>query len=70
VVKWYTRYFEGVVGVSLCEFESHLPHEFEGALPPENPYGSRPCGICSTKVSQIPGLRRSRLRDFGGGSTH
>lgn len=27
VVKWYTRYFEGVVGASPCEFDSHLPHE-------------------------------------------
>lgn len=27
VVKWYTRYFEGVVGVSPCEFDSHLPHK-------------------------------------------
>ena len=27
VVKWYTRYFEGVVGISPCEFDSHLPHE-------------------------------------------
>ena len=27
VVKWYTRYFEGVVGVGPCEFESHLPRE-------------------------------------------
>ena len=26
VVKWYTRYFEGVVGASPCEFDSHLPH--------------------------------------------
>ena len=26
VVKWYTRYFEGVVGDSPCEFDSHLPH--------------------------------------------
>ncbi len=29
VVKWYTRYFEGVVGASPCEFDSHLPHEFK-----------------------------------------
>lgn len=27
VVKWYTRYFEGVVGASPCEFDSHLPHK-------------------------------------------
>ena len=27
MVKWYTRYFEGVVGASPCEFDSHLPHE-------------------------------------------
>ena len=27
VVKWYTRYFEGVVGISPCEFDSHLPHK-------------------------------------------
>jgi hypothetical protein len=27
VVKWYTRYFEGVVGASPCEFDSHLPHQ-------------------------------------------
>ena len=26
VVKWSTRYFEGVVGVILCEFESRPPH--------------------------------------------
>lgn len=26
VVKWYTRYFEGVVDASPCEFDSHLPH--------------------------------------------
>ena len=27
VVKWYTRYFEGGVGASPCEFDSHLPHD-------------------------------------------
>ena len=27
MVKWYTRYFEGVVGVSPSEFDSHLPHK-------------------------------------------
>ena len=27
VVKWQTRYFEGVVGVILCEFESRPPHQ-------------------------------------------
>lgn len=26
VVEWQTRYFEGVVGVGSCEFESHLGH--------------------------------------------
>ena len=27
VVKWYTRYFEGVVGISPWEIDSHLPHK-------------------------------------------
>ena len=29
VVKWKTRHFEGVVGVSLCEFDSRHPHHTE-----------------------------------------
>jgi hypothetical protein len=28
VVKWYTRYFEGVVVARPCEFESHSAHQF------------------------------------------
>ncbi len=34
VVKWYTRYFEGVVGASPCEFDSHLPHKIARRISP------------------------------------
>ena len=43
VVKWYTRYFEGVVGASPCEFDSHLPHKIARRIsPPGFLYISRP----------------------------